>query len=140
MTIPNEILALIKKSKKTITFQVNGFSMLPFISEGDKITVMKIDLDRIKVGDLIVFESNKSFVIHRIIKIVREDGSLFFWEKGDNRKFPTKISAKQVIGKVIKITRSNKEINLLTLKEKIKSRIFACASYLDYLKNTLLKK
>lgn len=134
----NEIFQLLRESEKEVTFQVNGFSMLPLINEGDEITVKRIDSNKIQFGDLIAFNIDDNFVIHRIVKIIKNKNELLFWEKGDNRKFPTLINENQIIGKVLKIRKSNKTILLNSKSEMLKGKIYAIISYFDYLKNTFL--
>ncbi len=140
MLTPNEIFRLINSNKKLVTFQVNGFSMIPLVNEGDKITVKKIESSEIEFGDLVAFYVNDNFVIHRIVKIIKNENGIQFWEKGDNRKFPTLINENQIVGKVVEIQKSNKTIFLDLKSEKLKSKIYATFSYFDYLKNTLLNR
>lgn len=111
--------------------------MLPLICEGDKITVQKVTVSKIEFGDLVAFYVEDNFIIHRIVKIIRNENGIHFWEKGDNRKFPTLISERQIVGKVLEIQKATKKIQLSSKSEKFKSKIYASISYLEYFKNTL---
>lgn len=71
----------------SVTFPVNGRSMLPFIV-GGKESVVLIKSTDIKVGHIVLaWVDNKRYVVHRVSKIVDEnvflmgDGNLAFGER-----------------------------------------------------------
>ena len=67
-------------------------SMVPAFSRGDVVVVRKIDVDetdKLKVGDVLQYETDGRFVVHRIVKIKEnDDGALVFTTKGDNNNAP----------------------------------------------------
>ena len=60
-------------------------SMEPNIKKGDIVMVKKINknYDQLKVGDILVFKYEKYIIVHRINRIVYNDGDYRFYTKGD---------------------------------------------------------
>ena len=60
-------------------------SMEPKISKGDIIIVEKVEdnYDKIKVGQVLVFKYNNVVIVHRVIKIIKDRGEIYFYTKGD---------------------------------------------------------
>lgn len=60
-------------------------SMLPVIRKGDIVFVEKIDVKKIKKGDVIRYVLDGNYIIHRVEKInIDKDGKRVFITKGDN--------------------------------------------------------
>ena len=79
-------------------------SMLPVFARGDVIVVEKVeekDMNKLKVGDIIKFQSENYFIIHRIHEIEETEDGLLFTTKGDNNNAPDskKVEPKQIQGK-----------------------------------------
>ncbi len=78
-------------------------SMVPEFTRGYVVITKKInekDIKNIKVGDILEYQLNQSVVIHRIINIEDEKGSLIFTTQGDNNNAPDikKVEQNQIIG------------------------------------------
>lgn len=60
-------------------------SMEKQISKGDIVIVEKIEEDysKLKEKDVIAYNYNGIIVVHRIVKILKEDGKYYFYTKGD---------------------------------------------------------
>lgn len=60
-------------------------SMAPNIKKGDVVIIEKIDgkFDKLKIKDTIAFKYENIVVVHRLIKIITEDGKYYFYTKGD---------------------------------------------------------
>lgn len=57
----------------------NGFNM------GDVMVLRGEDIEDIKLGDVIVFRSvTANPIIHRVVKVYKDDGEIFLQTKGDN--------------------------------------------------------
>lgn len=59
-------------------------SMKPVFNPGDAIVGKKVNIDSIKIGDVITFKYNNSLTTHRVINTTNREGHLFFITKGDN--------------------------------------------------------
>ncbi len=78
----------------------NGFN------KGDILFIIKADPEKLKVGDVIIFEAGTEHpVIHRIVKISETDGSRIFSTMGDNvgnvQSFEEEITQDRLIGKAV---------------------------------------
>ena len=112
----------IKKGLK-VWFPVKGRSMTPLIRGKDRIAIMDCSINRLKPGDMIIFqrEASDRIIAHRIIKIIKENGAHSFITKGDsalNRDRPA-ILPDMVLGKIIEIQKPCFKIYIDSLPGKI---------------------
>ena len=61
-------------------------SMNPIYYRGDALMVDKCSIKDIKLGDILVFKSDKRIITHRVIKIYKENDQIKFITKGDSNK------------------------------------------------------
>ena len=113
----DEILIELFKEKiakdKEFRLKVFGNSMKPFIKDGDIIGVKKVDYKGISIGDVILYYVDKKVFAHRILYKRRRDGGEFLIVKGDFvGSFDFKVQPEQVLGKVVKIEKKEREIRL----------------------------
>ncbi|MEM4326296.1 MAG: signal peptidase I [Candidatus Pacearchaeota archaeon] len=74
------------------------------LDKGDILFVIKANPQKLKKGDIIIFEANKENpIIHRIVKIEERDGKKIFSTLGDNNNgqlfFEKEIDEKIILGK-----------------------------------------
>ncbi|MFH1801603.1 MAG: signal peptidase I [archaeon] len=86
--------------------QFSEFSMRRGFSKGDILFLIKANPEKLKIGDIILFEAGqKNPVIHRIIKIEKEGDKYFFSTIGDNNpgqlSVEKQISEDKLIGKAV---------------------------------------
>ena len=89
------------------------FSSFPFkngFNKGDIMVLKGMKADKINIGDVIVFFSNKRDpIIHRVVKKNEKDGKVYFQTKGDNNEDSirstmldeTNVSQEVIIGKAV---------------------------------------
>ena len=80
-------------------------SMKSLISRGDVVIVEKLNeegIHNLKINDIIEYRYDSHVVVHRIIKIIDNNGELLFVTKGDNNNDPDRelVKVNQVIGVV----------------------------------------
>lgn len=79
-------------------------SMHPNIKKGDVAIIEKIDdgYDKLKEGQVIAFKYNGVVIIHRIIRIVKQNNSYYFYTKGDanNGEDGYPVTVDMIVGKV----------------------------------------
>ena len=97
--------------------------MAPLIRNGDRISVRACCINRLKSGDMIIFQGKDSsrIIAHRIIKKIKEGGIRSFITKGDsmlNCDRPAVLS-NMVIGKIAEIQKPIFKISLDSLPGKI---------------------
>ena len=92
---------LIKSMSKIIyTGHGQGRSMQPVINEGDKLYVEQVKLNKIRVGDIVVFYNLRNLIGHRVIKIIGNQ----IITKGDNIPYFDKpLKPREILGKIVHI-------------------------------------
>jgi signal peptidase I len=127
-------------SGKVFCFVVSTVSMLPLIKPEDEIVVRKVSKETLKRGDIIVFEKYRELYTHRLLYRRMSDSKIELITKGDNSLIidePT--SEKGLLGKVIRIKRGNKSINLESKFWKIVNNLTGTLSYLEWTVFSLLR-
>ncbi len=89
--------------------QFSKFKMSNGFNKGDVIILSRANINNIKLGDILVFQANKPQpIIHRAIKIWKENGKTYYQTKGDHNSDSTakglgedKISQERIYGKSI---------------------------------------
>lgn len=103
----------------SIRFQAKGWSMRPYIQDGDIVTVSPLDDTSVKRGDVVFYSTAENKVIvHRVIKKYKRDSKTAFLIKGDATfGFPESINVQNVLGKVMEIERNGR-------KRRLDSRLY----------------
>ncbi len=95
---------------KDVMLKVGGYSMYPCLKPGDIITIRRVKSDALKVGEIIVFETEKKWIAHRIIKINSQAGNRIFITRGDScMKQDVPVSEINIMGKVIFYSRNGEK-------------------------------
>ncbi|GIU68306.1 MAG: hypothetical protein KatS3mg001_156 [Candidatus Pacearchaeota archaeon] len=86
--------------------QFYNFKMKNGFNKGDILFILGTKPESIKVGDIIIFNAGqRNPVIHRVVKIEKEENYLFFSTIGDNNNeqasFEKKISEDKIVGKAV---------------------------------------
>lgn len=105
-----EVLGTILDEETKIRFRAPGISMLPFIRDGDRLTITPVSQAKPKVGKVVAFihPRHHNLLVHRIID---RKPSLFLI-KGDNSSLFSDgwIQQSYVIGCVTSIQRNSQKI------------------------------
>jgi signal peptidase I len=106
-----ELLRGVLDKGASFRFRATGFSMSPFIKDGDVLTIAPVQGSVPRLGDVVVFThplTNK-LIIHRVIG--KKAG--FYLTKGDNTpEGDGLISKADIVGRVTKVERNGKAISL----------------------------
>ena len=117
---------------KSARFQAQGWSMRPFIRDGDFIVVSPIKNSSIKTGDVVFYLTTENKVIvHRVIKKYKKDkdNRITMLIKGDATfSSPEKVEMQNVLGKVVAVERKGRKKRLDTKLYQIKGLLFAGVS------------
>ncbi|MDP2924699.1 MAG: signal peptidase I [Candidatus Omnitrophota bacterium] len=112
----------IKKGLK-VWFPVKGSSMTPLIRGKDRIAIMACCMNRLKPGDMIVFqrEASDRMIAHRIIKKIKEGAGYSFITKGDSSLNCDRLAVLpyMVLGKISDIQKPGFKIYIDSLPGKI---------------------
>lgn len=120
------------ESGKILTLEVtSSYSMSPFLSQGDTLSLISIKFQGLRRGDIIVYRTNEHLCVHRLIHKLKKDNNCFaLIAKGDNvyhfDQLP--ISKEQLVGKVISIRKNKRVIDLERTSWKIINYLLACIS------------
>jgi signal peptidase len=96
------------KNGHAVQTLASGYSMFPFLRKGDLLTVKPVPMDKIKRGDVVVFESEDRWIAHRVIKIRSNTEGLEFLLRGDTCiAFDPLVDKENFIGSVQIFTREN---------------------------------
>ena len=89
---------------------ITSGSMWPVLHKGDLILIEAVGKDDLKKGDIIVWQNNKGFTIHRIAKLNEKN----LVTKGDaNFTEDEPIAYSDVIGRIVEIGDSNARVPYL---------------------------
>jgi len=72
---PDMIREILQKSP-FYRLKVYGGSMLPLIRHGEDIIVQRIDMDAIRVGDVVFFSLENQFLAHRVVLKMAKEGKV----------------------------------------------------------------
>lgn len=107
----SELLQAMIKKKVPFRFRAKGFSMSPFIRDGDIITVCSLSNASPGLGDIVAFinPSTRKLIVHRIVR--KSNNSYLI--KGDNSpELGDLIHKEDILGCVNNIERGGKDIFL----------------------------
>jgi signal peptidase I len=127
-------------SGKVFCFAVSTLSMLPLIKPEDEILVRKGTRQTLKCGDIVVFEKFRELYTHRLLCKRMSGSEMTLVTKGDNSfSADDPISEKDLLGKVTRIRRANRSINLEGKFWKIANSLAGTLSYLEWTVFSLLR-
>jgi len=104
----------ILKGGNSIRFKAYGSSMVPWIKNGDMLTVQPISINEIRVGQVVFYASKSERpVVHRVLQIRLHESKTILVTRGDASPLSEdQIEATKVLGKVVRIHRGKKVIQL----------------------------
>jgi len=104
----------ILRSGNSIRFQAFGSSMLPWIKDGDMLTIQPLAKDEIRVGQVVFYTSaGKRPIVHRVIRVQLKGALRIIAARGDaSPASEEEILSEHVLGHVVRIRRGSKVIQL----------------------------
>ena len=111
---------------KFITVSVGTSSMIPLIHPGDSVSVAPVSSGGLHPGDIVLIDSGEGFIVHRLLGLEETEGKLHALTRGDHiRRFDEPVPADRIIGKVLKIFRSEGEVDLSSSVSRFRQRVGA---------------
>ena len=114
-----DILVDVMKKGAAMRFQAKGFSMSPFIRDGDVLTLSPLKNHLPQIGDTVAFISpaTESLLIHRVIG---KRGGPTFLLKGDNLpEGDGPVPLMNIVAHVLRVERKGKETSFGLGPEKV---------------------
>ena len=104
----------ILRSGNSIRFTACGSSMLPWIKDGDMLTIQPRTENEIRVGQVVFYPSaGDRPVVHRVIRIQLKGSQSMIVTRGDaSPKSEEHVKLEEVLGVVVRIHRGSKVIHL----------------------------
>lgn len=98
-----------------IYINTSGYSMWPFLKQGEKLMVKKIPVENLKRGDLVLYRAGDRLVCHRLMKKAENKEEVLFYVRGDNSLSPPECIAKdRYVGKAVAVVKNDKIFSLET--------------------------
>ena len=115
-----------------VSFRAPGNSMMPTVSDGERITVRPVSPSDIKPGDIILYRYPGSMVAHRVVCVEKRNGGApCFILRGDALGAPDEpVEVDQILGKVASVEREGRRIDLYSRKVKIIRMLRLSASHI----------
>jgi signal peptidase I len=104
---------------------VSGNSMSPLINPGDRVLVVSVAAEQVRLGDIIVFKRNGGLVVHRVLKKLRTADSFSFTEKGDNTNISGLAGSEEIVGRFNMIRGKVKRLNLSSPLSRLTSLVIS---------------
>lgn len=104
-----ELAAQILRSRSVIRIRVYGTSMLPYIWPGDVLAIENCQPCDIRLGDIIRFMQSGRFLIHRVVTVANDSGSISWITRGDSLSCEDlPVSQTHFLGRVTAIERNGR--------------------------------
>ncbi len=103
------------EEKGKIFLRLSGFSMFPFLQEGDVALIKKVAINELSIGDVIVFTQDQKMIAHRLKEIIQKGNHFLLTTKGDTSKNNDPVfTEKEYVGKIVSFNRKEKNITITT--------------------------
>ncbi len=117
------LLRKMRGSGKAFQMKSRGSSMAPLIRTDSVVTLVFDPVEKVKVGDIVLITGLTGLVLHRVVGIREEGGTLMFQEKGDHQPFSSWVEASQVFARAIKIETGGRTFYADTLRGRRMARV-----------------
>jgi signal peptidase I len=124
------------RSQGSVCLRVLGGSMTPWIRSGDLVFIKRYDFERVSAGDVILFERDGRFFVHRMIgraqTIQSSEKVARLISKGDALDgLDAPVSTEEFLGRATRIHRGHRHIDLESFNRTFLGRILARVSRLS---------
>jgi len=105
---------------------LNG-DMFPWLRSGDQVFVRRWNFELLRAGDVILFERNEEFFVHRVIQVERTNGRANkVITKGDARDSANApVTEEEFVGRATRIHRGKRHIDIESFGQVIAARTLA---------------
>ena len=105
---------------------LNG-DMFPWMRSGDQVFVRRWNFELLRPGDVILFERNEEFFVHRVIRIEgAKGGANSVVTKGDSLNSADQpVTKAEFVGRATRIHRGKRHIDIQSLGQRVAGRTLA---------------
>ena len=112
------------ENNHAVKIVASGYSMFPFMRNGDVQTISPVPIEEIKVGDVAVFERDNDWISHRVIAIQNTNNEITLILRGDTCiQLDPMVTKANYIGKTVAFERKGKTRLLHSKKYKVISKV-----------------
>ncbi|MFZ4263446.1 S24/S26 family peptidase [Sphingobacterium sp. HJSM2_6] len=122
---------------QSVKISVAGNSMNPFLVHGDKITLMPIQDQDLKIGRIILAKSSGIYILHRIVKL--SDNDIYLAGDGNLAQIE-KIKKNEIMAIAYYVERNEKQIYLYSKGKLCLAKLWFFARPFRIILNSLLRK
>jgi len=118
------------RSQGSVCLRVLGGSMTPWIRSGDLVFIKRYDFERVSAGDVILFERDGRFFVHRMIaraQSIRSGEKIArLITKGDALDgLDAPVSPEEFLGRATRIHRGHRHIDMESFNRIVLGRVVA---------------
>ncbi|NOZ64191.1 MAG: signal peptidase I [Caldiserica bacterium] len=89
----------------TCEVKLKGYSMHPFLPEGTILRIKEISIEKLAVGDVIMFKRQGARIVHRLLKKEQgKEGEEFLVTRGDGNLSSEVVKLEEFVGKVVGVS------------------------------------
>lgn len=101
------------ENNHAVKIVASGYSMFPFMRNGDIQTIGPVPIEEIQIGDVVVFEHANKWISHRVISIQNNNTAITLILRGDTCiRLDPFVTKANYIGKTLAYERGENTINL----------------------------
>ncbi len=114
----------------SLQFQARGSSMAPTIRDGDSLLIVPARPHELRVGQIVLCQTeNNRYVVHRIVRRRRQQGSVSFLLKGDQcRSADGWVDGSRILGQAVQARRQGKVVRWPGVEGRVWGRLAAALS------------
>jgi signal peptidase I len=96
----------ILESGNSLRFRARGWSMHPFIQDGDLLTIAPVGKGSVKRGDVVLYATDENrLMVHRVISPSKKSDVMMLIKGDSCLGSPERVTPREVLGKLILIER-----------------------------------
>lgn len=97
------------ENNHAVKIVASGYSMFPFMRNGDIQTISPVPIEEIQIGDVAVFERNNDWISHRVIDIRKINNETTLILRGDTCiQIDPVVTKENYVGKTVSFERGGK--------------------------------
>jgi signal peptidase I len=115
-------------------------SMSPNLRPGDELIVVAAEWQKLKTGDVVLFERSDALLAHRLIRVERQGAGVRLITKGDaSASYDSPVSISSYVGKVARLVRAGRSIDLEGRSARAAGRMRVVQSVTRYMITRITK-
>jgi len=117
-TIVKDISLALLAEGKTIRIKAHGYSMYPCIKPGSMLLIEPIELKGAPVpGEIIAIRREKGLIVHRLTKIIKQNGTTSYIARGDSNAYEDKpVKIELIKGRIVRAETTGENMELADIR------------------------